>query len=71
MSKELQAEQSLSSPNVVDIQAALVTQGAKIATDGKLGPETVAAIREFQRRLLKAPTGVLTAPQIATLFRNE
>ena len=50
-----------------ELQSALAALGAKVTVDGKEGPETRAAIREFQKSRLNAPTGALTDIQVRSL----
>jgi hypothetical protein len=64
-----QVASGVASPATTDVQAALTARGASLAVDGKFGPETRAAIQEFQRIIFNAPTGSLTPSQIKTLFR--
>jgi hypothetical protein len=51
-----------------EVQAALVARGASLVPDGRLGSETRAAIRDFQRGRFEAPTGVLTEVQQRVLL---
>jgi hypothetical protein len=58
-------------PSMLAIQNALNRHGAAIGADGKSGPETRTAIREFQRQAGLPITGVADAATLATLGLSD
>lgn len=53
--------------STADIQAALAESGVKIAVDGKMGPGTKSALREFQQKNGLKVTGIADAPTLTKL----
>ncbi len=45
-------------PTAIDIQRALLQNGAKLKADGKMGPRTTQALKKFQAKNGLKPTGV-------------
>ena len=58
----------LGGKSVREIQEALVKQGYKISVDGKMGPQTLAAITLFQKVNGLVPDGVVGPKTLAVLF---
>lgn len=58
-------------PSVLAIQNALNRQGAAIEADGKSGPDTRTAIREFQRQAGLPITGIADPETLAALGLSE
>jgi hypothetical protein len=58
-------------PSVLDIQNALNRQGAAIEADGKSGPDTRTAIREFQRQAGLPITGIAGPETLVALELSE
>jgi hypothetical protein len=59
------------SGRIMEIQRALEARGiGSVVPDGRLGPNTLDAIREFQRSRIEAPTGTLTPRQERALMQG-